>query len=259
MSLARYKIIFPAEHGSWSMMLTPFIIGAGVAGEWSAAILLCFAAVMALFLARQPVSLWLRIRRGTGRAEDSRPAAVWSAILLGIAALAGIGLLALGRLALLWLALAALGVLIATLIVQAVFRPRQLWIEIIGVIGLALAAPAAHIAAANRLDGSAWLAYAISALHNIISVLYVRLRIDLRHGRASSGEAWGVTAAHLLALAGVIGAALLGYLPLLVIAPVAGLTIRALYVAWRRPGLEHVRRFGFVEMGLALAFALIVV
>jgi hypothetical protein len=37
------------------------------------------------------------------------------------------------------------------------------------------------------------------------------------------------------------------------------LVLRALYAARRSPALEDMKRFGFTEMGLALAFALVVV
>ena len=41
--------------------------------------------------------------------------------------------------------------------------------------------------------------------------------------------------------------------------PVALLLARALYVTWRKPPLNNVKRFGFAEMGLALAFAVMVI
>jgi hypothetical protein len=130
---------------------------------------------------------------------------------------------------------------------------------LLGVIGLALAAPAGYVAATGALDVTAWLVWGISALHSVITVLYVRLRIDERHSRASRAQALWVVAAHVLSLGAVVGAALVGWLPSLVALPVAILLIRALYVAWRKPALGDVKRFGFAETGLALGFALIVI
>lgn len=264
-ALKRYRIIFPSEHGSWSLTLTPFLIGAGVgavAGAVASAVwatVLALMAVMALFLARQPISLWVRIMRGRGRRADLGAAQFWGLLLGGLAALAGGGLLTLGRWPVLWLALPAVAVLALTLALGAALGPRRLVVELIGVIGLALAAPAAYVSVAGHLDATAWLAWGVSALHGTISVLYVRLRIDERHGRASRGETWAVVAVHALSLLIVIAAVWMRWLPPLVAFPVGLLLVRALYVARRRPQIESVKRFGFIEMGVAFSFALLVV
>lgn len=264
--LSRYQIIFPSEHGSWSMLLVPFLIGAGVglfaaspAPGAGAAVLLCFLAVMSVFLARQPVALWDRIRRGRGRRAHLPAAIFWAAVLLANGAAAGTGLLALGRWPVLWLALPALGVLALTLALTALRGPRQLGVELIGVTGLALAAPAAYVSATARLDALAWLVWALSALHSVISVLYVRLRIDEQHQRATRRQAVWVVAAHALSVAGLAAAAAAGWLPWPVALPVGLLLVRALVAARRRPRIDDVKRFGFTEMGLGLAFALVVV
>jgi len=257
--LQRYKMILPTEHGSWSLMLTPFVIGAGVAGKLTPPVWLCLIAVLALFLARQPVTLWIRIQRGKGRRADGPAALFWSAILLVIGGLAGIGLLAIGRWPVLWLALPAVGILIITLAITAWKGPRLLSTELIGVIGLALAAPAAYVAATGQLDLTAWLTWGVSAAHSVISVLYVRLRIDERHERATYSQAMTVVAAHVFSLAAAVGLSLAGVLPPLLAIPVGLLLIRALYAAWRKPPLNDVKRFGFTEMGLALGFAALVI
>lgn len=264
--LNRYKIIIPSEHGSWSLTLVPFIIGAGVAfaaaspaGYAGLAALLCLLAVMGVFLARQPLTLWFRIERGRGPRSQRAAARFWSLALLATAGLAGAGLLALGRWPVLWLALPALGILLLTIVLTLLRGPRQLLTELIGVAGLALAAPAAAVAVTGTLGALAWLLWGITALHNVISVLYVRLRIDHKHGRATRAEAAWVIVAHALSLAAIVALAWLGWLPLLVALPVAGLLVRALIVVRRRPLVEDMKRFGFVEMGAALTFAALVI
>ncbi len=257
--LQRYKMILPTEHGSWSLMLTPFVIGAGVAGKLPPPVWWCLIAVLALFLARQPITLWIRVRRGKGRQTDGPAALFWSILLLVIGGLAGVGLLAAGRWPVLWLALPAVGILLITLAITAWKGPRQLSTELIGVTGLALAAPAAYVAATGQLDLTAWLTWGVSTAHSVISVLYVRLRIDERHDRATYNQALTVVASHALSLAAAIGLALFGILPPLLAIPVGLLLIRALYAAWRKPPLNDVKRFGFTEMGLALGFAAMVI
>lgn len=247
-------------------MLVPFIIGTGVGAVSGAsapyaalAVLLCFTAMMSVFLARQPLTLWVRIARGRGRRTQLPAARMWSLALLAVGAAAGAGLLALGRWPVLWLAIPALGVLAATVAITMLRGPRLLLTELIGVAGLALAAPAAAISVTGRADTAAWLVWAITAVHNIISVLYVRLRIDERHERATTQQAMWVVAAHAMSLVMAIGAAILGYLPALLALPAGALLLRALIVAQRRPPIQDVKRFGFTEMGMGLAFALLVI
>ena len=264
--LRQYSIIFPGEHGSWSLMIMPFIIGGGVAAALGRGaplgglgVALCFVAAMGVFLARQPINLWLRIRRGRGPKSRLPLARFWAGLLVGIAGLAGIGLLALGRWPLLWLVFPAVFVLTATLIMTVMRGPRQLSTELVGTLGLALSAPAAYVSATGTLEAAAWIVWGISALHNVISVLYVRLRIDEQHGRATTQQAVWVIVAHVLSLAIVITAWAGGWLPWLVALPVALLLVRALMVALLRPPIEDVRRFGFTEVGLGLAFALLII
>ncbi len=258
------RIILPSEHGSWSLALTPFLTGAGVAAALAPPVggvplALCLLAALALFLARQPLSLWVRARRGKAKRADGPPARGWSLLLLGVAGLAGGGMVALGRGAILWLAVPAAAVLGITLAMSALLGPRRPATELVGAAGLALAAPAAYVATCGRLDAGAWLVWAIATTHNAISVLYVRLRIDHRHERASVMQAAVMVGAHALALIAALAAALWSIIPPLVALPAALLLVRAIGVAVQQPLVTDVRRFGFVEMGLALAFAGLVI
>jgi hypothetical protein len=264
--LKRYRVIFPAEHGSWSLMIVPFLTGAGVAAAVGAAdgyavggVVLCLLAVLALFLARQPLTLWMRIARGKGPASRLQEARFWTLLLALVGAGAGTGLLVLGRWPLLWLAIPAAAVLTVTLAIQTIKGPRLLVTELVGVVGLALGAPAAYVSAAGRLDDTAWLVWGLAALHNVISVLYVRLRIDHQHGRATERQSAWVIAAHILSLLAVVALAAIGWLPWPVGLAMALLLVRALIVARQHPPIENVQRFGLTEMGLALAFAALVI
>lgn len=50
-------IIFPREHGSWAILIIPFIIGTKIGGEFGVKALLFFASVISLFLAYQPATM----------------------------------------------------------------------------------------------------------------------------------------------------------------------------------------------------------
>ncbi|NLB97657.1 MAG: hypothetical protein GX785_18340 [Armatimonadetes bacterium] len=252
------RVLLPAEHGSWSLMLTPFLIGAGVA--WVAghetsglALTLALVAVLALFLARQPLATWLRAR--TRAPEAAAEAFRWGLAMLVVAALTGLGLLALGRGVVLWLALPAAMLLAVTLAMSSWLGPRRLATELAGVAGLALAAPAAYVAGTGALDATAAGVWAISALYSGLSVVYVRLRLHQRNERVSRGEGIWVVVAHLLGGAAVLAGIRAGWLPALLALPFGLMAARAAVAAWRNPPLESVRRFGFTEMALALCFA----
>jgi hypothetical protein len=256
----------PAEHGSWSLLLTPFLIGVGLAAAMGnasegvpLALALFIVLALAAFLVRQPVGALVRVWRGRARREGARLAGLWTVILSTVVALCGVGLVALGREKLLWLAIPAGVTLVAALVIAAIYGPRGLALEIVGVLGLALAAPGAYVAMSTGLEGGAVTAWSLSAAHSLISILYVRLRVATRHDRVSRSMRAGVAVSHLLAFAGVVVAGAVSALPWLVILPFGLLLGRALWVAWRVPPLGNVRRFGFTEMGLGLGFVALVV
>lgn len=260
----RYKIVFPSEHGSWSLMLTPFIIGMGVGllnpapgAGW--AVMFSLLAVLAFFLIRQPVNLWLRVRRGKARQSDKDVAVFWIALLAALVALCGIGLIVMDRTIIFWLVAPAAIMLSLTLGLTVLTGPRHLGVEVLGVIGLAISALAGYVAATNQLDSLAWMLWGISAAHNVISVLYVRLRVDQQHGRDTRRQAGWVIVAHIVTFALLIAGAATGWLPWLAVVPIGFLLIRALAAGFKRQHITNVQRFGFTEMGLALAFAAVVI
>ncbi|HUM70123.1 MAG TPA: YwiC-like family protein, partial [Chloroflexota bacterium] len=67
----RKQLLLPAEHGSWSWLLVPYRVGTAVAGAFNLATLLVLVGSLALFLLRQPATIWLRIRQGRGRQSDA--------------------------------------------------------------------------------------------------------------------------------------------------------------------------------------------
>lgn len=50
-------IIFPKEHGSWAILLVPFIIGAKIGGGFEIKTLIFLISVLAIFLAYQPATI----------------------------------------------------------------------------------------------------------------------------------------------------------------------------------------------------------
>lgn len=255
----RKTLLLPAEHGSWSWLLVPFFVGAIIGGRINAGVLLTLVGGLAGFLMRQPATAWLSIRRGRGRQRDEPLAAGWT-ISFGLLALLSLaGLLALGHGALLWLLAPPAAMLAAYLGVARVQRARvrNLWLEVGGAAGLALMAPAAYGAASGRLDQTAWALWALMAAQNVLSVLYVRLRLADTRGRPANRAI--VLASHAVGTALAAGAAVAGVIPWP--APVL-YGFYLLRVGWavaaRRP-LDDIKRFGFTEVGVEAAGGLWIV
>ena len=255
----RKSLVILAEHGSWSWLLVPFLVGAGVAGRLHFAALLVLCGALAAFLMRQPATAWLRIRQGRGRRADEKLAAGWALGLALLATLCLVWLLLLGRTPLLWLLLPLAFLFTLYLGVAQInrSRTRTLWMELAGAAGLAALAPAAYVAATGRLDTTAWLLWAIMATQNAAGVLYVRLRLADRHEREMGRlpVLWG----HLLGLAVVVATAAWGNVPWPVVLPFAGFLLRAVWtVAAPRP-IANVKHFGFTEVGVEILSGLWIV
>ncbi len=255
----RKHLLLPAEHGTWFWFLVPFFVGAGVGGGFNTAVLLTFIGGFAAFLARQPLTAWLQIRRGRGRRSDG-PLALRLTVGLGLAALLCFGLLlVMGLTSLLWLLLPLLPLVGVYLVVAQQRRAaiRTFWLEVAGGVGLALIAPAAYVAATGVLDGTAWAVWGLMALQNGLGAHYVHLRLADTHGRPSNRRS--VIWSHGLGLTAVLTAGVLGVVPLGTAVPFAGFLLRALWAAAAPRPVPDVKRFGFTEVGVEIASGLWIV
>lgn len=185
------KTFLPREHGGWFLFLVPLAVGLGVAGEWNGRGLAFAAAALALFLARQPLSLAIQAWRGKRTRADLPALLAWLAIYGGVVAAAGGALLLRDRLwGLLLLGAMGAGLLALQLWATAARRARTLWSEVIGTAGLALAAPGTHYAATGAWSVTAFALWAFMATIGVGGVLYSRWRLRRRRlaARASSEE-----------------------------------------------------------------------
>ena len=253
----RKSLVIPIEHGAWSWLLVPFFVGAAVAASVAEAddrlalltLVLIMVGALCAFLMRQPATVWLRIRRGRASRADEPLAAGWTLGLASVAGLCVVGLLALGRVALLWLVIPFVSMLVLYLAAARIGRVgmRSLWTELTGAVGLALTAPAAIIAVNGHLNAFGWALWGLMGIQNALGVLYVRLRLADTHGRPTNRAAvfWG----HMVALMAVAIAGLLDWVPLPTVVPFAGMETRAVWTVRQPRPVPAVRRFGFTEVG----------
>lgn len=256
----RKSLVIPTEHGAWSWLLTPWLVGAvvGLAAPTRAelsgvALLLTLVGGLSAYLIRQPATAYLRIRQGRGRQADRDLALRWMVGFSLTALVCLIGLLWLGRTALVGLAGPFAAILLAYLLAARAGRAalRSLAMELTGAMGLALSAPAAYVAASDQLGPTALALWAVLALQNATGVLYVRQRLADTKGQP--GQRWLTLVGHFAALVAVAAAAAAGWVPWLAALPFVGFLTRALWAVRTARPVSHIKRFGFTEVGVELA------
>ena len=245
-------MLLPAEHGSWAWLLVPFGVGTAVSRSLTLPVWLVLVGALAVFLLRQPATIWLRARQGKAGKTQGQTAVRWL-IFLGIVALICLlGVLGQGRWLLLWLLLPPLLILLGYLLV-AQRRPadvRSLWLELAGAAVLALLAPASYTAATNRLDTTAWLLWGLLAGQNVLGALYVRLRIADTHKRPF--VRLPTLLIHWLAFGATI---LLWWLNFIQLPALLPYLFFALRLAWAFPQprpVANIKRFGLLETAVEL-------
>jgi hypothetical protein len=261
------KELLPKEHGTWAMLLVPWVVGVGVARRLDGAQLVLLGALLLAFLGQHQLGLWIRARRaGPTAAGAARRAAVRAAVILAAAIAAGVPLLARVGAALGLLIALAGAVSVAALVLVARRVERALPGQILGAVGLPASAAAAHAVGEGQLTPTAWQLWALCALFFLGGVFYVRLKIDAIPRRrmltslaARLALARGTVAVEtaIVALAAVVvtqGA--LSTSALLAFAPVA---IQAVVGVVRLHHPARLKRVGIISTIHALVFAFLVI
>ncbi|MCA9918332.1 MAG: YwiC-like family protein [Anaerolineales bacterium] len=247
----RKQLILPAEHGSWSWLLVPFLVGTAVAETLNLPVILVLVGGLAFFLLRQPATVWLRARQGKGRRSDA-PLALRLVLLLGgIGLVCGVGLLWYGRFIMVYLLLPFLALMLVYVqTAQGQQSTRTLRMELIGAAALALMAPAAMLAALGQSYPTVWLVWGLMAAQNVLGVFYVRQRIADTHERPFNRQPllWS----HIIGLILVGGTAVAGLIPWLAVLPFVGFLLRAIWTFQQPRPIDNVKKFGFQEVGVEL-------
>jgi hypothetical protein len=176
----RKHLAIPAEHGAWAMLLGPFAAGLGLAWKLNLAVLWALLGMLLMFLARQPMLILVKALSGRRSREDVQPALVWLVVYGGLALVPATLLIASDRAAMFWLVLPALPALVWQLWLVTRRAERQMTVELAGSGALALAAPAAYLAATGRFDLVALSAWLLCWLQSAAAIVYVYVRLEQR-------------------------------------------------------------------------------
>jgi hypothetical protein len=259
--------ILPKEHGTWAMLLVPWLVGVGVARRLGAAELLLLVAMLLAFLGQHQAATWLRLRRGR-TADDGRlrRARMTAAVLLVLGATAAVP--ALRRVGAPMLLLGAIGIVFAAagLLLVRRRRERALPGQLLAALGLPVGAAAAHAVARGALTPVAWQLWALSALFFLGGVLYVRLKIEAIPRRArlqSPARRLAFAAPTLAMLLGVVALATalvaagsLSWLALLAFVPVG---FQAVVGTLRLDRPATLKRVGIISAVHSALFAIAVI
>lgn len=245
-------IALPVEHGGWSFLLEPVILGLALAPSSAGS---CLAvAALAAFLTRHPLRLvFMDYRKG---AHYPRTTHAWRFVFAyaAIAAVALSAALALTPSSFSFALLAAAPLAVIALALDLFGRGREAVAEITGSVALGASATAI-VLAGNGAAEVAWMSWLLQSLRAVTAILYVRAR--LRHERSGDASSTLTIAAHVLALVGVMGLAAYGRAPGLAAVAFLGLLLRAV-LGLKRPaqgirpqviGVEEVV-WGLATLGL---------
>jgi hypothetical protein len=173
----------PAEHGGWSFIGAPIILGLAVAPSWIG--LQVSIAGLLMFLSRQPLKMAAKdILQGKWF-----PRTGWALGLGGAELAFAIVLLAtamfLSSRPLLLPTGTFLGVAVVQFVYDSLGKGRNTLPEIIGASAAAVIATIIGIAG-GLAAFQAWLLAGILVLHSALAIVYVGVRLDLAHERPTS-------------------------------------------------------------------------
>ena len=252
-------LCLPREHGSWGMLLFPFISGAVLAGNARPALVPALLAALAVFLIREPIVVLWRNR--------PERAAAWRTLWLSGGALALCGVWLLWVLPLSWLVILGGAAAVLTLVyVRAVIhgRQRSVPLQIVGAAGLTSSAALAYLAGGREPDLVLLLLWSAQTVYYTGSVLKIHALIEARKQRTVTRDSGAKRGAALwlmvqIVCAGAFGVGGFGLMGLALIVPalVHGYDLRHLADPGRTK--TPLRTVGFRELGLSVVFSVLAV
>ncbi len=258
--------IVPKEHGAWAVLYGAFLAGVGVAGRLTVPVVLLLGVVTALAFANGPVTGLLRPQQGGVASGERRHTIVWLA-LYGFGAVVGVvPLLTVYRMTfLLPFGMAAVCFVVLRAFLVRGGEDRSLPGELIGTAGLTLVGPTAHAVAIGEVQPIGAVLWLLLALFFASGVFYVRMRIRIalaqRKGApsASSRARWSCLGYHALLLVLVPALAATHRIPWAVLLAFAPALWRAAAGLRWGDAMLNLKRLGWSEVGLTLAFVVLLI
>ena len=258
-------LIVPREHGAWGLLLVPLFTGvaAGIAPGYRIGPLVVFVvAALSLFWLRTPVESLLGT--GTIKAHTSlerRTALVASILLIVVSGVCLAGLMWNGGNRQILLLGSAAGLAFAAqALLRRLGRQARMAAQLVGVVGLTCAAPAAYYIGAGRLNERALVLWAANWAFAANQIHFVQLRIHAgRAANFSEKFARGRTffLAQIVLLAVLILAVVLRAAPSWTIIAFVPAIFRGTQWFFSKPEPLDVKKLGWSEMKQGVMFGIL--
>jgi YwiC-like protein len=243
------------------------ITGAGVGFRQASHIfpmILLSAAALALFWLRTPFESLIGTSPMRAESHDERRIVRNVVMLLGMVATVALALLLwAGRNADLWpLGAAVAAAFIGQALLKKLGRRARMASEMVGVVGLTAAAPAAYYVITGEFDGTAWMLWLGNILFAGDQIHYVQLRLHtakVEGFRAKLARGWRFALGQGLMTAIITLACLDRLMPPIASLAFAPLLFRGWYYFIQEPGPLVVRRLGWNELKHSTAFCVILI
>lgn len=248
-------IALPVEHGGWAFVLEPVVLGVCLAPTLAGAFL--GAAVVAAFLARQPLKIIAADRRHGRRSKRTLVGECLFCAYSAVGVMAFVVALKSSAYSFILPLLIAAPFALAQLISDARGRSRSQPGELSGATAMAAVAAAITLTAGWSITSALSLWAVLAAIRIVPSIIYVRTRLRKNRGSASLVPA---LATHVLSCVLVISFWRIGLAPWLAVAAAGLLLLRAgffLSSPWPR---TSARGLGLSEVafGLVVVMALVI-
>ncbi|MCG3118822.1 MAG: hypothetical protein ALAOOOJD_01097 [bacterium] len=256
--------IIPKEHGAWAVLFVPMFIGASVTGRFSLNVLYLVLSALGGFMSYVPMQTvlraWFFAAPGT---EKLRAARFWASVYLGCSGLFIVPLF----LQKLWL-LVGIGMVGASAFLLNFILVRRyeknLWSDLVAVLGLTLSAPSAYYVATGKLDQAAALLWLLNFLFFGGGIVYVHMKLRaaaMKKNALSFAEKLSLGKLNLLyhffvlTLVGIL--VVKNFTPLLAMAAFVPMTIHAIYGTCKLSNTVRFKNLGLLLLAHALAFAVL--
>lgn len=259
------SLVWPREHGAWGILVVPLVTGGCVGllhGQRLGWLALFILSVVAFFCLRTPFEVWLESTPFRAHTDEERQAVVLSMVVYAtLGGLASVVLLAAGHAYdLLALGAMAVAAFLAQSLLRKMDRRMRLVSQLMGCIGLTLAAPGSYYVTTGHLDSRACVLWAVNWLFVVNQVHFVHVRIRTaraidRAAKFARGQAFLV--GELLTVLVLALGWRAGFLPGLTTLAFGPVLVRGMIWVFRKPSTLDVHRLGISELLHAVFFGML--
>ena len=258
--------IVPREHGVWAVLYGSFLVGAGVAGRVTLPVALFLVGITAAAFANGSLAILARSSASEGQRERRRRALTWFVLYGAVAATALLPLLFLFRMTFLlpFGMTAAFFLLLRAYLIRE-GDDRTLIGELVGAAGLTMVGAVAHAVGLGEVRPISAVLWLLLFLFFASGVFYVRMRVHelaTRRRGATPGSnpvRWPCVVYHALLIIVVPALFLARLVPWQVLLAFAPAVWRAAAGLNQEETRLDLRRLGWSEVALALAFVILLI